>query len=148
MESYARRRFLTATATAVSAFLLARTSAIARGAGLLASKGAGAKSATINWDALRRSVKGPVVTSTAPDFAAVRSAMVWNGIKPDRSPDVIVTVTDDDDVVQAINFARENGLKVVVLGGGHTWCGLAVRNGGMTIDLSRLTELSIDKDFG
>ena len=104
-----------------------------------------AKSATIDWDVLRKSVKGPVVTSTAPDFAAVRSAMVWNGIKPDRSPDVIVSVTDDDDVVQAINFARDNGLKVVVLGGGHTWCGLAVRNGGMTIDLSQLTELRIDK---
>ena len=72
--------------------------------------------------------------------------MVWNGIEPDRSPDVIVTVTDDDDVVQAINFARKNGLKVVVHGGGHTWCGLALRNGGMTIDLSRLTKSKIDKD--
>ena len=74
--------------------------------------------------------------------------MVWNGIKPDRSPDVIVTVMDDDDVVQAINFARENGLKVVVHGGGHTWCGLAVRNGGMTIDLSRLTEFEYRHGFG
>ena len=146
MESYARRRFLTATATAVSTFFLAKTSAIAQVVGLLASKGAGAKSAAINWDALRKSVKGPVVTSTASNFAAVRSAMVWNEIKPDRSPDVIVSVMDDDDVVQAINFARENGLKVVVHGGGHTWCGLAVRNGGMTIDLSQLTESRIDKD--
>jgi FAD/FMN-containing dehydrogenase len=141
-----RRRFLGAIATAAGTFFLAKTGAIARAVGLSAGKGAGAKLAAIDWDALRRSVKGPVVTSTAPDFAAVRSAMVWNEIKPDRSPDVIVTVTDDDDVVQAINFARDNGLKVVVHGGGHTWCGLAVRNGGMTIDLSRLTESKIDKD--
>ena len=144
-QIYARRRFLTATATAVSTFFLAKTSAIAQVVGLLASKGA-YKSAAINWDALRKSVKGHVVTSTASNFAAVRSAMVWNEIKPDRSPDVIVSVMDDDDVVQAINFARENGLKVVVHGGGHTWCGLAVRNGGMTIDLSQLTKSRIDKD--
>jgi FAD/FMN-containing dehydrogenase len=145
MEGYVRRRFLAASATAFGAFFLTKTSAIAQGVGLLQSKHAAAKSAAINWDVLRKSVKGPVVTSTAPDFAAVRSAMVWNGIKPDRSPDVIVSVTDDDDVVQAVNFARDNGLKVVVHGGGHTWCGLAVRNGGMTIDLSQLTESKIDK---
>jgi FAD/FMN-containing dehydrogenase len=71
--------------------------------------------------------------------------MVWNNLKPNRSPDVIVKVKNDQDVVEAVNFARENGLKVVVHGGGHTWCGLAVRNGGMTIDLSELTESKIDK---
>ncbi len=99
----------------------------------------------MNWDSLRKNIKGKVTTSRDHDFESVKAAMVWNAIKPDRSPDVIVTVKDDDDVVTAINFARENGLKVVVHGGGHTWCGLAVRNGGMTIDLSNLTESIIDK---
>ncbi len=99
----------------------------------------------MNWDELRKRIKGSVVTATDPEFAAVKAAMVWNEVKPDRSPDVIVTVNNDDDVVEAINFARKNGLKVVAHGGGHTWCGLAVRNGGMTIDLSKLTESTIDK---
>lgn len=99
----------------------------------------------MNWDLLRKSIKGTVVTAADSDFPSVRAAMVWNEIKPDRSPDVIVTVKDDNDVVAAVNFARENGLKIVVHGGGHTWCGLAVRNGGMTIDLSKLTESTIDK---
>jgi FAD/FMN-containing dehydrogenase len=48
-------------------------------------------------------------------------------------------------VVEAVNFARDNGIKVVVRGGGHTWCGLAVRNGGMTIDLRALNESRIDE---
>jgi FAD/FMN-containing dehydrogenase len=56
-----------------------------------------------------------------------------------------VRVKDEEDVVEAVNFARENGLKVVVRGGGHTWCGLAVRHGGMTIDLSALSESKIDE---
>lgn len=99
----------------------------------------------MNWDALQSRISGSIVTPNSPNFSAVKAAMVWNEIKPNRSPDVIVTVKNDDDVVEAINFARENGLKVVVHGGGHTWCGLAVRNGGMTIDLSQLTESKIDK---
>jgi FAD/FMN-containing dehydrogenase len=99
----------------------------------------------MDWKALQSRVSGTVVTSGSPNFEAVRREMVWNEIKPKRFPSVIVTVKNDDDVVEAINFARENGLKVVVHGGGHTWCGLAVRNGGMTIDLSQLTESTIDK---
>lgn len=104
-----------------------------------------AASREVDWDGLRRRIKGGVVTATAPDFAAVRSALVWNQIKPDRSPDVIVRVKDENDVIGAVNFARENGLKVVLRGGGHTWCGLSVRKGGMTIDLSALNESRIDE---
>jgi FAD/FMN-containing dehydrogenase len=98
-----------------------------------------------DWASLRKRIKGEVVTADAPDFAALRGDMVWNQIKPKRSPDVIVRVKNDHDVIEAVNFARENGLKVVVHGGGHTWCGLAVRNGGMTIDLAALTEAKIDE---
>lgn len=98
-----------------------------------------------DWETLRRHIKGQVVTAHSPEFAAVRSEMVWNRLKPDRSPDVIVRVKDEHDVVEAVNFARTHGLKVVVRGGGHTWCGLAVRNGGMTIDLSALNESTIDE---
>src|SRR4051812_21260762 len=106
--------------------------------------GATATHAEPDWGALRRRIEGEVVPANAPDFAAARSALVWNRIKPDRSLDVIVRVGNERDVVEAVNFARENGLKVVARGGGHTWCGLAVRHGGMTIDLSALSESRID----
>ena len=99
----------------------------------------------MNWDKLQDKISGTVVASGSPDFERVRDAMIWNEIKPDRSPDVIVCVKNEQDVVEAINFARKNGLQVVVHGGGHTWCGLAIRNGGMTIDLSALNEAMIDK---
>lgn len=99
----------------------------------------------MDWNTLKSRCKGTVVTAQDPSFALVTKAMVWNELKPNRFPEVIVTVKDDDDVVTAINFARDNGLRVVVHGGGHTWCGLAVRNGGMIIDLSELNESTIDK---
>ena len=98
----------------------------------------------MDWKKLQQKIKGKVVTASEKNFDSVKSAMVWNQIKPNRSPQIIVTVQDDDDVVEAILFARANQLKVAVHGGGHTWCGLAVRNGGMTIDLSQLTESEIN----
>jgi len=102
------------------------------------------KGAIMNWDSLRKQIHGTIAIPSEPDFTTIRESMVWNNIKPDRSPDVIVTVKNDEDIIKAIKFAQENGLKVVVHGGGHTWCGLAVRQGGMTIDLSELNESKID----
>lgn len=141
-EQFTRRGFLaTMFAAAGSRFLGRRVMANERGPDE-ANFSAGADR---DWEALRRRIKGTVVTPDAADFSAVREEMVWNRIKPDRSPDVIVRVKDVQDVVEAVNFARENGLKVVNRGGGHTWCGLSLRNGGMTIDLAALSESTIDE---
>ena len=131
-----RRDFLASTAVAAGSLLA--------GGAVLPEEGPAAAHAGPDWGALRRRIKGEVVTADSPDFAAARGALVWNKIKPDRSPDVIVRVKDEHDVVEAVNFAREAGLKVVTRGGGHTWCGLAVRHGGMTIDLSALGDSWID----
>src|SRR5262245_22828299 len=131
------------------AAILAAAGSLFRKNAVMAEKGGpdpvNAASREVDWDGLRRRIKGAVVTANAPDFAAVRGEMVWNQIKPDRSPDVIVRVKDESDLIEAVNFARENGLKVVVRGGGHTWCGLSLRHGGMTIDLSALNESRIDE---
>ena len=99
----------------------------------------------MDWQTLQNEIKGTVTVPSHANFQALKSAMVWNAIKPARSPDMIVTVKNDDDIVHAVNFARENKLKITVHGGGHTWCGLAIRDGGMTIDLSNLNESVIDK---
>lgn len=141
LDGVTRRDFIASTAAATGSFLAAQ-SVLANEGGLDQVK---ASTKQLDWAALRKRIKGEVVTPDAPDFTAVRSDMVWNKIKPNRSPDVIVRVKNEQDVVEAVNFARENGLKVVVHGGGHTWCGLAVRNGGMTIDLSALNESKIDQ---
>jgi FAD/FMN-containing dehydrogenase len=61
----------------------------------------------------------------------------WNQLLPERYPELIVRVSSDLDVVEAVKFARENGLKLAVRGGGHAWCATPLRNGGMLIDLSR-----------
>jgi FAD/FMN-containing dehydrogenase len=98
-----------------------------------------------DWDALKQKIEGQVVVPSMPSYNDVRLSMVWNELKTDRTPDVIVTVKNEKDVIEAVNFARENKLKIAVHAGGHTWPGLSLRNGGMCIDIQHLNEAKIDK---
>jgi len=98
----------------------------------------------MNVRTLESRIGGSVVQRGDDQYESVRRAMVWNALKPSRHPDVIVHVADDADVVAAVRFAREHQLRVAVRGGGHSWCGAALRAGGMLIDLSRLNKVSLD----
>jgi FAD/FMN-containing dehydrogenase len=64
----------------------------------------------------------------------------------DRRPSAIVQCTIPADVAAAIAFARAHGLEVAVKGGGHSVLGQAVAEGGVTIDLSLMAEVSVDPE--
>jgi FAD/FMN-containing dehydrogenase len=49
-----------------------------------------------------------------------------------------------EDVAAAVKFARTNGIKVSIKGGGHNYQGAAVRDGGILLDLSRLKALQVN----
>lgn len=78
-------------------------------------------------------------------YEAARRATVWNARIPDRFPDVIVQAHDAADVVAAIRYANEHGLRVGVRSGGHSWAGNHVREGGMLLDVSRIDATAIDQ---
>jgi FAD/FMN-containing dehydrogenase len=94
---------------------------------------------------LRTRCIGKVIGRDDREYAAVRENN-WNQLRPDRFPDLIVQAAGDQDVAEAIRFAREASLKVAVRGGGHAWCGTPLRKGGMMIDLSGLNEVKIDPE--
>jgi FAD/FMN-containing dehydrogenase len=79
-------------------------------------------------------------------YEAARRATVWNGLVPDRFPDVIVQAHDADDVVAAIRYARANGHSVGVRSGGHSWAASHLRDGGLLLDVSRLDHCLVDTD--
>src|SRR3954467_3610162 len=87
---------------------------------------------------------GTVVWRGDPDYEATRRRMVWNARVPDRFPEVIVTVASDQDVVEAVKLACARGLQIAVRSGGHNWVGSSLRDGGLTVDLSRLTNVTVD----
>jgi FAD/FMN-containing dehydrogenase len=97
--------------------------------------------------ALRARVKGRVSLRGEGDFDALAFGGQWNRFLSERAPDVLVRVADEQDVVEAVRFARANGLKVAVRGGGHNWAHMALRTGGMLLDLGDLDQVvSIDRE--
>ncbi len=70
---------------------------------------------------------------------------VWNG-SINRHPALIVRCAGVADVVHAVRFARSHGLLVAVRGGGHSYPGLSVCDGGMVIDLSLMKGVRVDPE--
>jgi FAD/FMN-containing dehydrogenase len=62
----------------------------------------------------------------------------------DRRPALIARCTGPDDVIQAVNFARQEKLLVAVRGTGHNVAGFAVCDDGFVIDLSRMKAITVD----
>lgn len=94
--------------------------------------------------ALQRAVKGTVLWRGDKDYEDARGAAVYRANKPKRFPAVIVLAESDRDVVAAVRFARDHGMKVGRRSGGHSWTSPHLRNGAMLIDLSRMQEVVID----
>jgi FAD/FMN-containing dehydrogenase len=94
---------------------------------------------------LRSRFAGELVLPEDDGYDEARA--VWNGVI-DKRPALIARVSEVDDVVEALAFARQNGLRVSVRGGGHNVAGTSVREGGLVVDLSRVKEVEVDADGG
>jgi FAD/FMN-containing dehydrogenase len=86
----------------------------------------------------------PLTTKTDESFEARRNALVWQAVKPDRHPHAIWQVRSEQDIVDALAHARERGLRVSMVSGGHSYIGHGVRDGTLLLDLSRLKGMEID----
>jgi len=94
-------------------------------------------------ESLRASLRGELLCSGDADYEQARQ--VWNGMI-DRRPAVIVRCSGTADVIQAVNFARQQHLLLSVRGGGHNVAGTAVCDGGIMIDLSLMRAVRVDPE--
>lgn len=62
----------------------------------------------------------------------------------DKRPALIARCRETHHVVEALEFAARAGLEVSVRGGGHSIAGRSVVEGGLMIDLSPMSEITID----
>ena len=92
---------------------------------------------------LRTRVRGEVLIPEDDGYDRVRAT--FNAMHESR-PDLVVRCSGTADVVDAVNFARAQGLPLTVRGGGHSIAGLSAPEGGLLIDLSLMNGVQIDPD--
>jgi FAD/FMN-containing dehydrogenase len=92
---------------------------------------------------LRMRLRGEALTPDDPGYEQARKP--FNALQADR-PGLVVRCRGTADVVEAVNFARDNGAEVTVRGGGHSVAGLSSSEGGFVIDLSPMDGVAVDPE--
>src|SRR5262249_41643915 len=85
--------------------------------------------------------KGEVIRPGDTSYDEARS--VYNG-SIDRRPTLIVRPRGAADVIDAVKYARANGLALGVKCGGHSVAGNGTVDGGVLVDLSSLRGVHVD----
>jgi FAD/FMN-containing dehydrogenase len=70
---------------------------------------------------------------------------VWNGMVA-KAPALVLQPTSAVDVAVAVRFAREHGLLLSIKGRGHNMAGTSIAERGMTLDMSRIRDVTVDPD--
>jgi FAD/FMN-containing dehydrogenase len=81
----------------------------------------------------KKRLRGSLLAPADQNYDVARR--VWNGMI-DKRPALIAQCGTTDDVVACIEFARAEDVPISVRGGGHSFAGKAVCDGGLMIDLS------------
>jgi FAD/FMN-containing dehydrogenase len=71
--------------------------------------------------------------------------LVWNGMAA-KVPALVLQPASAHDVAAAVRFAYEHGLLLSIKGGGHNIAGTAIAERGLTLDLSRMRDVTVDPD--
>jgi len=92
---------------------------------------------------LESKTNGKVCLPGSEDYDEARK--VWNGMF-DKKPQLITRCENVQDVVESVNFARENNMIVAVKGGGHNSAGTGTCDDGIVIDLSLMQQVEVNKE--
>jgi len=95
----------------------------------------------ISVEGLASAVKGRVVESGAPDYDESRA--LYNAMI-DKRPAAIAYCVDEADVSAAVGYGREHNLPIAIRSGGHNGGGLGSVDEGLVIDLSEMSEITVD----
>ncbi len=89
------------------------------------------------------SLRGDLVQPGDGEYDEARK--IYNAMI-DRKPRYIAYCQNAADVIAAVNFGRENGLRTAIRSGGHNGPGLALVDEGLVIDLSRMNGVRVNQE--
>jgi FAD/FMN-containing dehydrogenase len=94
-------------------------------------------------DGLAARVRCPVLR--AGDVGWDDAVLIWNGMVA-IAPALVLQPNSAVDVAAAVGFARDHGLSLSVKGGGHNMAGTSIAESGLTLDMSRMRDVSVDPE--
>ena len=89
----------------------------------------------------KASLRGQAIEPQDQSYDEART--LYNGMI-DKRPRVIARCADVADVINAVNFGRDNNLLIAIRGGGHNGPGLGSCDDGLVIDLSAMKGVRVD----
>jgi FAD/FMN-containing dehydrogenase len=81
-------------------------------------------------------------------YEDARVGRVFNARRPSRFPAAVLLAADDADLMAGVQLAREEGLRVSVRAGGHSWAAWSVRDDALLIDTGALRDIRYDAATG
>jgi FAD/FMN-containing dehydrogenase len=94
-------------------------------------------------DDLNSRIEGSLLE--ASDERWDEAVLVWNGMVA-ALPALVVQPASAHDVATAVGFARDHGLRLSIKGGGHNIAGTSIAEDGLTLDMSRMREVTVDPE--
>jgi hypothetical protein len=95
------------------------------------------------YSSLHRRFKGDLLRPGDGGYEDAR--MVWNGMVA-RNPGLIARCAELSDVQKAVRAGSEAGILTAVRCGGHSLAGFSTCDGGLVIDLSRMSQVTVDPE--
>src|SRR4026208_2248869 len=93
----------------------------------------------------KANLRGRLIEPGDKDYEEARK--VYNGMIH-KKPRLITRCNDVADVINSVNFARENDLLLAIRSGGHNAGGLGICDDGLVVDLSPIKYTCVDSATG
>jgi len=94
-------------------------------------------------DELQSQIEGPLLRPGDEGWNA--AVLIWNGMVA-ATPALIIQPLSVRDVVAAVRFAHRFNVLLSIMGGGHNIGGTSLTEGGLTLDMSRLREVTVNPE--
>lgn len=92
--------------------------------------------------------KGQIYWKGDEGYEEARVGRIFNHRRPKRYPVAVFFAKDENDVVEAVNYANDNNYKIAMRAGGHSWAAWSVRDEGILLDLKHLNSIELDESTG
>ena len=94
-------------------------------------------------DQLQSQIEGPILRPGDEGWDA--AVLIWNGMVA-ATPALVIQPMSARDVVTAVRFAQRFNVLLSIKGGGHNIGGTALAEGGLTLDMARMRDVTVNPE--